>query len=80
MKAESDIIYPYSDNKIFMVGQANFKFDQGSLILGSTVNGTPYLNAYYAMNRGVSAKDYFMGAWTTENDWNDAYSVYFDAK
>ncbi len=80
VKAESDIIYPYSDNKIFMVGQANFKFDQGSLIWGSTVNGTPYLNAYYAMNRGVSAKDYFMGAWTTENDWNDAYSVYFNAK
>lgn len=81
IRQNSDIIYPYSDNPIFMNDQGNFFFLMHSSVWKSRVNGTPYVCAYTAMRQtnAVTAEQYFRGGWTTQEDWNSAYSQYFTA-
>ena len=79
IKAESDIIYPYSDNPIFVNHQSNFKYDQGSKVWEAVVKNAPYIVAYLAFkDNGVSAKDYFLGNATSESKWVSTYSKYFN--
>lgn len=76
MKRSCDIVYPYSDNKIYMY---NPTLLLGSNMYQSVVKDTPYLYPYTALTAGVTAEQYFKGAFKTENEWKTKYSDYFKA-
>lgn len=74
LKAVSDIIYPYSNNPIFVNHQSVFDYDQGSKIWETN----SHLVAYLAFkDNGVSAKQYFLGTTISQSDWVMKYSKYF---
>ena len=73
IKSLSDVIYPYSDNVIFVNHQAAFDYDQGSKIWETDA----HLVAYLAFkDNGVSAKDYFLATEVTEDEWKTLYGKY----
>lgn len=73
-KMNSDVIYPYSDNPIFVNNMGDFIFNQGGKLWEGTVDGKTTTNFYTALKTGVSAKDYFYAASTDEETWNNAYA------
>jgi hypothetical protein len=77
VRQQSDVVYPYSDSPIFVDGQSKFTFDIGSTVWSAEVNRSPYVNYYTANKKGVSAKDYFMGGYTTQASWNASFGKYF---
>ena len=77
-KMDSDVVYPYSDNPIFVNDQNAFMFNQGSPLWEGTHNGRTYTNYYTAYRAGVSALDYFQAAATAQDDWNGRYAKYLN--
>ncbi len=77
-KMNSDVVYPYSDNPIYVNDQNAFMFNQGSPVWEGTYNGRTSTNYYTAYRAGVSAKDYFFAASTSQEDWNSRYGKYMN--
>lgn len=74
LRENSDIIYPYADNKIFIYNQSML-FDTW----GSNVKGTPYVNPYTAFKTDkVKANDYFSGGFISAEAWESANGDYFN--
>ena len=77
MRSSSDIVYPISDNKIFITAQSEYSFFGTSDFLKSTVNNQIYSHPFSAYKSGISPQDYFKGMWTTEQTWTNRFSQYF---
>lgn len=77
-KMDSDVVYPYSANPIFVNDMNAFLVNQGSPLWEGTINGRTYANYYTAYRAGVSAKDYFLAAATSQADWNSRYAKYLN--
>lgn len=75
-KMNSDVVYPYSDNPIYVNDQNQFMFNQGSPIWGATYNGRTSTNYYTAFKSGVTAKDYFFASAMTQETWSSRYAEY----
>ena len=74
VKSKSDVVYPYSDNRIFIYNQERV-LDSSSW--SSTVGGTPYVYPYTAIKAGKSAKDYFLGMEISASDWEKKFGQYY---
>lgn len=77
-KLNSDVVYPYSANPIFVNNQGNFVFLQHGSTWQSVVDGKSYSNYYGAYKAGITAKDYFINSFTSKADWEKDYSEYFN--
>lgn len=77
-KMNSDVVYPYSANPIFVNNMGDFIFNQGGKLWEGTVDGKTTTNFYAALKAGVSAKDYFYAASTDEEKWNSVYAEYLN--
>lgn len=77
-KMNSDVVYPYSANPIFVNNMGDFIFNQGGKLWEGTVDGKTTTNFYAALKSGVSAKDYFYAASTDEEKWNSVYVEYLN--
>lgn len=77
-KMNSDVVYPYSANPIFVNNMGDFIFNQGGKLWEGTVDGKTTTNFYAALKAGVSAKDYFYAASTDEEKWNSMYAEYLN--
>lgn len=77
-KMNSDVVYPYSANPIFVNNMGDFIFNQGGKLWEGTVDGKTTTNFYAALKSGVSAKDYFYAASTDEEKWNSVYAEYLN--
>lgn len=77
-KMNSDVVYPYSANPIFVNNMGDFIFNQGGKLWEGTVDGKTTTNFYAALKSGVSAKDYFYAASTDEEKWNSMYAEYLN--
>ena len=75
-KMNSDVVYPYSANPIFLSNQSSFMFNQGSTVWGAAYDGRTTTNYYTANKAGVTAKDYFLAGATKEDMWNSLYGEY----
>ena len=76
VKAVSDVIYPYSDNPIFINHQNVFAYNLGSKVWESS--GIGELVAYEVFKAGgATAEDYFLGSAISQGTWNTQYSKYF---
>ena len=69
-KINADVVYPYSDNPIFVNDQNQFLFNQGSPIWAATYNGRTSTNYYTAYKSGITAKEYFLASAMTQETWN----------
>ena len=77
-KMNSDVVYPYSDNPIYVNDQNQFMFNQGSPLWGATYNGRTSTNYYTAFKSGVTAKDYFLASAMDQETWNSRYGEYLN--
>ena len=77
-KMTSDVVYPYSDNPIYVNDQNQFMFNQGSLIWAATYNGRTSKNYYTAFKDGVTAQEYFFASAVDQETWNGRYSKYLN--
>ena len=77
-KMNADVVYPYSDNPIYVNDQNQFMFNQGSPLWGATYNGRTSTNYYTAFKSGVTAKDYFLASAMDEQTWNSRYGEYLN--
>ncbi|MBQ2924418.1 MAG: hypothetical protein IJE57_02470, partial [Anaerotignum sp.] len=77
-KMNSDVVYPYSDNPIYVNDQNQFMFNQGSPLWGATYNGRTSTNYYTAFKAGVTAKDYFFASAMDQETWNSRYRDYLN--
>ena len=77
-KMNSDVVYPYSANPIFVNNMGDFIFNQGGKLWEGTVDGKTTTNFYAALKAGVSAKDYLYAASTDEEKWNSMYAEYLN--
>lgn len=75
-KMNSDVVYPYSNNPIFVNNQSDFMFLMHGNVWGASVDGQTFANYYAANKQGVTAKDYFENPLTPESAWNDKYADY----
>lgn len=75
-KMNSDVVYPYSANPIFVSNQSKFMFNQGSGVWGATYDGRTTTNYYTANKAGITAKDFFFAAAQSEELWNSLYGEY----
>lgn len=75
-KMNSDVVYPYSANPIFVNNQGDFMFLMHGNVWSATVNGQTFSNYYAANKSGITAKDYFQSSFVTKDTWNDKYSEY----
>ena len=75
-KINADVVYPYSDNPIFVNDQNQFLFNQGSPIWAATYNGRTSTNYYTAYKSGITAKEYFLASAMTQETWNSRYGEY----
>jgi len=73
-KKTSDVVYPYSDNKIFIYNQERVL---ESSSWSSTVGGTPYVYPYTAIKARKNAKDYFTGMSISASDWENRFGQYY---
>lgn len=76
VKSASDVVYPYSDNKIFIYNQERVL---ESSAWSSTIGGTPYVYPYTAIKAGKTAKDYFLGMSISAEDWEKRYGQYYQS-
>lgn len=76
IKMNADVVYPYSDNPIFVNDQNQFLFNQGSPIWAATYNGRTSTNYYTAYKSGITAKEYFLASAMTQETWNSRYGEY----
>jgi len=72
-KMNSDVVYPYSANPIFINAQGNFMFQQGSEFWAAEINGEKFSNYYAANKVGITAKDYFLSAAIDQAKWEELY-------
>ena len=77
-KMNSDVVYPYSDNPIYVNDQNAFMFNQGSPIWGASYNGRTTTNYYTAFKSGITAKDYFLASAMDEETWSSRYAEYLN--
>ena len=77
-KMNSDVVYPYSNNPIYVNDQNAFMFNQGSPIWGATYNGRTSTNYYTAFKAGVSAQEYFFASAMDQETWNSRYAKYLN--
>ncbi len=77
IRLNSDIIYPYSSQEIFINNQSSFSLAGTSNFWASTVSGTPYAFPFTAFKAGKSAQDYFKGMWKDPVTWETMYGQYF---
>lgn len=77
-KINSVVVYPYSDNPIYVNDQNQFMFNQGSPLWGATYNGRTSTNYYTAFKAGVSAKDYFFASAMDQETWTSRYAKYLN--
>ena len=77
-KMNSDVVYPYSNNPIFVNDQNAFMFNQGSPLWEGTYNGRTSTNYYTAYQAGISAKEYFEASATKQDEWNSTYGKYLN--
>lgn len=75
-KMNSDVVYPYSDNPIFVNDQNAFMFNQGSPVWAGSYDGRTSTNYYTALKTGVTAQDYFFASAIDEETWNSKYGEY----
>ena len=73
MRQEGTVVRSISGNQMFMENEQEFT----AYLHRSTVSGQSYQTPFTAFKAGVSAKDYFMGNWIAQSDWNRDYSKYF---
>lgn len=78
IKMNSDVVYPYSDNPIYVNDQNQFMFNQGSPLWGATYNGRTSTNYYTAYKAGISAQDYFFASAMDQETWNSRYAKYLN--
>lgn len=78
IKMNSDVVYPYSDNPIYVNDQNAFMFNQGSPLWGATYNGRTSTNYYTAYKAGISAQDYFFASAMDQETWNSRYAKYLN--
>lgn len=78
IRKNSDVIRPYSANKIYINGQGKFNYAGTASSWESNVNGTPYKFPREAFRSGLSAKDYFLGMQMSSDAWYKSYSKYFN--
>ena len=74
VKSKSDVVYPYSDNQIFIYNQERVL---ESSSWSSNVGGTPYVYPYTAIKAHKSAKDYFLGMNISAEDWEKKFGQYY---
>ncbi len=77
-KMIADVVYPYSNNPIYVNDQNQFMFNQGSPLWGATYNGRTSTNYYTAFKSGVTAADYFFASAMTQETWNSRYAEYLN--
>lgn len=77
-KMNSDVVYPYSDNPIYVNDQNQFMFNQGSPVWAATYNGRTSKNYYTAFKDGVTAQEYFFASAVDQETWNGRYSKYLN--
>lgn len=75
-KMNSDVVYPYSANPIFINAQGNFMFQQGSEFWAAEINGEKFSNYYAANKVGITAKDYFLSAAIDQAKWEELYGEF----
>lgn len=75
-KLNSDVVYPYSSNPIFVNNQGDFMFLQHGSVWSSSVDGQTFSNYYAANKVGITAKDYFQNSLISESAWNEKYAEY----
>lgn len=75
-KMNSDVVYPYSANPIFINAQGNFMFQQGSEFWAAEINGEKFANYYAANKVGITAKDYFLSAAIDQAKWEELYGEF----
>ena len=73
VRQDATIVRTLSENRMFIENETALSYD----VYSSTVAGQSYLTPFTAFRGGVSAKDYFMGTWTTPESWAESYSRYF---
>lgn len=78
IRKNSDVIHPYSDNRIFINNQSAFNFCATSEYWSSVIGSTAYAYPYSAFKEHKSAKDYFTGMSISESKWNEMYGKYFN--
>ena len=77
-KMNSDVVYPYSDNPIFVNDQNAFMFNQGSPVWAGSYDGKTSTNYYTAYKAGIGAKDYFFASAIDQATWNSLYGKYLN--
>lgn len=75
-KLTSDVVYPYSNNPIFVNDQSSFMFLMHASVWQSTVDGQNFANYYAANKVGITAEDYFTNSFIDKVTWEDKYSDY----
>ena len=75
IKRSYDVVYPYSDNKMFVYSPTLLL--NGSMYT-STVNNEPYQYPFTALEDGISAKDYFLGGSVDDVSWRNKFGQYFN--
>ena len=75
-KMNSDVVYPYSANPIFINAQGNFMFQQGSEFWAAEIDGEKFSNYYAANKVGITAKDYFLSAAIDQAKWEELYGEF----
>ena len=73
LRKSCNVVRLLSSNRLFIENQGDFTTNLHT----SVVNGQAYLTPFTAFKAKVSAREYFMGNWTSESDWNKNYSKYF---
>ena len=77
MKLESDVIYPYSANPIYINNQGNFMYMHTASPWSSVVDNMKFGNYYAAYKKKITAKEYFIGSFVSKDEWEKSYSAYF---
>lgn len=76
LKAEADVVYPYSDAPLYEAYPSNFKYDRyyNSSYLGISY-AQPYQDFYKAAASGLNAKTYWLGhiSLTSKTIWETSY-------
>ncbi len=75
-KLNADVVYPYSNNPIYVNDQNQFMFNQGSPLWGATYNGRTSTNYYTALKTGITAEEYFFASAMDQETWNSRYGEY----
>ena len=76
IKANSDVVYPYSANKIFIKNFSRFCLSPMSTVYGSNVGGQYYTESYspFRFNGAMTPQKYFKGTEITAADWAKDYN------